>query len=97
MHLFVMKFQIPNTKIYEFNLALGRLVKWPVYVLHDNEVATNYKDFKLIRSWENKSLMKKDFDSAEYQNLMGAIKVLGEIKASHVYDTIENTSLLQEN
>ncbi len=97
MHLFVMKFQIPNTKIYEFNLALGRLVKWPVYVLHDNEGTTNYKDFKLIRSWENKALMKKDFDSAEYQNLMGAIKVLGEIKTSHVYDTIEDTSLLQEN
>ena len=96
MHLFVMRFQIPNTKVPEFNLALGRLVKWPVFVLHEIGVSENYREFQLVRRWENKVLLKKDLKSAEYENLMGAIKVLGEIKESHLYEADENKQFLQE-
>jgi hypothetical protein len=97
MHLIVMRFQIPNAKIHEFNLALDRLVKWPVYALHGEEMNLNHKSFELVRNWENKTLMKNDLNSAEYKILMGAIKVLGEIKESHIYNTLENKNLLQES
>ena len=97
MYLFVLRFQIPNTKMYEFNLALNRLVKWPVYMLHSDEVNTGCKLFEMLRDWENEAAMKKDFSSPEYGNLMGAIKVLGEIKESHIYNAVENKDLLLEH
>jgi hypothetical protein len=31
--------------------------------------------------------MRKDLNGAEYENLMGAIKVLGEVKEFNIYDT----------
>jgi hypothetical protein len=71
-------------------------VKWPVYALHSEEVRAEDKVFKLIRNWENKEMMQKDLHSSEYQNLMGAIKVLGEIQDSHIYQTVENTEILEE-
>ena len=96
MYLFVLRFQIPNTKMHEFNLALNRLVKWPVYILYSDEAHTGYKLFEMLREWENEDVMKKDLSSAEYGNLMGAIKVLGKIKESHIYNAIENKDILQE-
>ncbi len=77
-------------------MALRRLVKWPVYVLHGDTENTDYKVFELVRTLENEALMRKELKSAEYENLMGAVKVLGKMKESHLYDTIENTNLLQE-
>lgn len=96
MYLFVLRFQIANTKLYEFNLAIGRLVKWPVYVLHNNDVSPTFKTFEMVRNWDTEALMKKDLKSAEYENLVGAIKVLGEIKESNIYNTIHKADLLQE-
>ena len=96
MHLFVMRFQIPNTKVSEFNLALDRLVKWPLFVLRGIGIPENHKEFQLVRRWDTKVLLKKDFESAEYENLMGAIKVLGEIKESHLYEAVENKQFLEE-
>ena len=43
--------------------------------------------FELVRKWEGKALMEKDLNSSEYENLMGAIKVLGEINESNIYNT----------
>lgn len=94
MYLFVMRFQIPNAKMYEFKLSLDRLIKWPVYVLHSDGEDQEYKLFEILREWETKDAMNKDLDSFEYENLMGAIKVLGEIKESHIYETVENNELL---
>jgi len=77
--------------MYEFNLSLDRLVKWPVYVLHGDGQAQGHKLFELLRNWETEDAMKKDLASAQYANLMGAIKVLGEIIESHLYKTTENS------
>lgn len=97
MYLFVLRFQISNNKLYEFNLAMGRLVKWPVYVLHQNDNQTEFKTFELVRNWKSETLMKKDLNSAEYENLMGAIKVLGTIMESNIYNTILKADLLQKS
>jgi hypothetical protein len=80
--------------MYEFKLSLDRLIKWPVYVLHSDGEDQEYKLFEILREWETKDAMNKDLDSFEYENLMGAIKVLGEIKESHIYETVENNELL---
>ncbi len=87
MYMIVLRFQIPSSKLQEFNLALERLVKWPVYVLYTDHRNLGYKVFELVRKWENKALMDKDLNSPEYENLMGAIKVLGEINESNIYNT----------
>lgn len=87
MYMIVLKFQIPNSKLHEFNLALERLVKWPVYVLYNDYGKTGFKVFEMIRKWNNNELMKMDLNSPEYENLMGAIKVLGEIIESNIYNT----------
>ncbi len=87
MYMIVLRFQIPNSKLHEFNLALERLVKWPVYVLYTDHENTGSKVFELVRKWEGKALMEKDLTSPEYENLMGAIKVLGEINESNIYNT----------
>ena len=82
-----MKVQIPSPKLQEFNIALERLVKWPVYVLYNDHRNTGYKVFELVRKWKDESLMEKDVKSPEYENLMGAIKVLGKINESNIYHT----------
>jgi hypothetical protein len=87
MYMLVLRFQIPNSKLHEFNLALERLVKWPVYTLYNNHRNISHKVFELLRKWESKALMEKDLNSPEYENLMGAIKVLGEINESNIYKT----------
>ncbi len=87
MYMILLRFQIPNAKLHEFNLALERLVKWPVYTLYTDSGKIGYKVFELVRKWEGKALMEKDLNSSEYENLMGAIKVLGEINESNIYNT----------
>ncbi len=87
MYMIVLRFQIPNSKLHEFNLAHRRLVRWPVYTLFNTETNTNHQVFEVLRKWENEVVMNKDLNSAEYHNLMGAIKVLGEIKESNIYNT----------
>ncbi|NND16392.1 MAG: hypothetical protein HKN89_08715, partial [Eudoraea sp.] len=82
------------SKMYEFNLSLDRLVKWPVYVLHSDGKHQGYKLFELLREWETKEAMDKELNSSDYENLMGTIKVLGEIKESHLYETVEHNELL---
>ena len=85
MYMIVLRFQIPSSKLQEFNIALERLVKWPVYVLYNDHGNTGYKVFELVRKWKDESLMEKDVNSPEYENLMGAIKVLGKINESNIY------------
>ena len=87
MYMLVLRFQIPNSKLHEFNLALERLVKWPVYTLYTDHRNMGHKIFELLRKWESKAFMEKELNSPEYENLMGAIKVLGEIKESNIYNT----------
>lgn len=89
-----MRFQVPNAKMYEFKLSIDRLVKWPVYVLHNDTDHQGHNLFEITRDWETKEAMKKDLNSTEYENLKGAIKVLGEIKELHIYETVENNELL---
>jgi hypothetical protein len=96
MYLLVMRFEIPSSKLYEFDLTLGRLVKWPIYALHGSGSPSDRKIFELVRSWGNETLMNRELDSPEYRNLTGAIKVLGEILESKIYNSLQQTNLLQE-
>ncbi|MDM9632718.1 hypothetical protein [Robiginitalea aurantiaca] len=97
MYLYVLRFHVFNKKLYEFNLALGRLVKWPVYVLRQNNDQAEYRTFELVRTWQNKGQMNHDLKSTEYGNLIGAIRVLGEITESNIYSTIHESNLLEED
>lgn len=94
MYLLIILFEIPNNKLHEFNLALERLVKWPVYMLHNSESKSDNNTFEMVRQWKNEESMNKDLSSHMYQNLMGAVKVLGRIDSSHLYSTNERTDLL---
>jgi hypothetical protein len=96
MYLLVLRFKIPNPKLYEFDLTLDRLVKLPVYTMHRTESQAESKIFELVRHWENRSLMKRDLDSPEYLNLIGVIGILGEILESNIYNSVEHTDLLNE-
>lgn len=91
-----MRFEIPNPKLYEFDLTLDRLVKLPVYTLHRAESQADSKIFELVRHWDNKSLMDKELSSPEYLNLIGAIGILGEILESNIYNSLHHTDLLNE-
>jgi len=96
MYLLIILFEIPNNKLHEFNLALERLIKWPVYMLHNSETKSAKNTFEMARTWKNEESMKRDLSSHMYQNLMGAIKVLGNIDSSHLYSVKERTDLLLE-
>ncbi|MFC2147824.1 hypothetical protein ACFLR9_04580 [Bacteroidota bacterium] len=95
MYLLFLRFKIPKSKLYEFNLALGRLVKWPVYALHSKVNNDDGKTFEFIRNWDNREEMKKDLESQIFTNLMGVVKVLGHIQQSHIYNVTEEEDLLK--
>ncbi|MBT8291778.1 MAG: hypothetical protein KJN70_00770, partial [Eudoraea sp.] len=95
MYLLLLRFEIPKKKLYEFNLALGRLVKWPVYTLHTTESNEKGKIFEFIRNWDSKEEMQKDLESQIFTNLMGVVKVLGHIHQSHIYNVAEDKDLLK--
>jgi hypothetical protein len=95
MYLLFLRFKIPKSKLYEFNLALGRLVKWPVYTLHTTVNNSDGNIFEFIRNWDNREEMKKDLESQIFTNLMGVIKVLGHIQQSHIYNVTEEEDLLK--
>ena len=97
MYCILLRFQIPNSKLQEFNVALNRLVKWPIYALYNDSINEDHKVFEFIRHYQNKALLDKDLESAEYQNLMGLIRVLGKFNESHLYNTTENTEPLPIN
>ena len=95
MYLLFMRFKIPKNKLYEFDLALGRLVKWPVYTLHTTLNNDDGKTFEFIRNWDNKEEMQKDLKSQIFTNLMGVVKVLGHIEQSHIYNVAEEEDLIK--
>jgi len=95
MYLLLLRFEIPKNKLYEFNLALGRLVKWPVYTLHTTASNGDGKIFEFIRNWDSKEDMQTDLDSQVFTNLMGVVKVLGHILESNIYNVAEEENLLE--
>ena len=95
MYLLLLRFEIPKNKLYEFNLALGRFVKWPVYTLHTTENNGDGKIFEFIRNWDSKKDMQTDLDSQVFTNLMGVVKVLGHILESNIYNVAEEENLLE--
>ena len=96
MNILLMRFEIPKNKLYEFDLALGRLVKWPVYTLHTTASDSQKKTFEFIRSWDSEEEMQKDLKSQIFVNLMGVVKVLGHVHQSQIYHVAEQRDLLQE-
>lgn len=95
MYLLLIRFDIPKNKLYEFNLALGRLVKWPVYSLHTTVNNEKGKIFEFIRKWNTREEMENDLRSSIFTNLMGVVKVLGHIQQSHIYNVAEEEDLLK--
>ncbi|MDM9632168.1 hypothetical protein [Robiginitalea aurantiaca] len=94
MYLFLLQFEVPTNKLYEFNLALGRLVKWPVYALHRTGGDQHKEKFEILREWDNSDIMKAELESQAFENLNGMIKVLGEITQSKIFHVSEQKDLL---
>ncbi|WP_136480623.1 hypothetical protein [Cognatitamlana onchidii] len=86
MYYLLLRFDIPTDKLYEFNLSMDRLVKWPVYALYTSNVNTEHKSFEFIKEWAKKENIKKDLDSPDFTNLMGAIEVLGFLKHFNIHE-----------
>ena len=95
MYLLLLRFEIPKNKLYEFDLAMGRLVKWPVYTLHTRQSNGNGKIFEFVRNWDSKEEMKVDLKSQIFTNLMGVIKVLGHILESNIYNVAAEENILE--
>jgi hypothetical protein len=93
MYMLFLRFDIPKDKLYEFDLAIGRLVKWPVYSLYSSRPDDSKKSFEFIKEWTDKVDMQKDLDSPIFTNLMGAIKVLGFLNQFRVYETRQNQDI----
>ncbi|MGB5693506.1 MAG: hypothetical protein WBM43_12945 [Flavobacteriaceae bacterium] len=94
-HFLLMRFEIPNNKIQEFDLAFKRLVKWPVYTLYATGENTESKTFELVRNWDSKEEMKMELDSRDFTNMIGMIKVLGDVLQSYIYDVSNRADLME--
>ena len=97
MYFLVMRFEIPNQKLQEFDIAFKRLVKWPVYSLYTTEEKANHRTFELLRSWESEQVMKEEINSQDFTNMIGMVKVLGSIIHSKVYDVASEENLFEIN
>ena len=89
MFFLKLSFEIPNAKLHEFNLATDHLINWPIYSTHNPKGTELKKEFLVIRTWADKNEMNTDTKSHLYENLIGAIKVLGKINSSHLYKAEE--------
>lgn len=96
MYLLYIRFQIPNSKLYEFNLAIKRLIKWPVYAEQISDSESNWKSFEIFRNYSTKEVMEKELNGAVYENLMGLVKVLGSLKESKLYEIKTKKDLINE-
>jgi hypothetical protein len=96
MHLLILRFAVPKSKLHEFDLALDRLVKWPVFRLRST-AGDQYEIFEFIRSWQNKESMQLDLTSSAFKNLVGAVKVLGNVEQSSIYTIAEQVELNTDN
>ena len=71
MYFLLMKFEIPNNKIQEFDIAFKKLVKWPVYTLYKTTDTADNKVFEFKNEEkENISGNLPNFpvNCVEYQN-----------------------------
>jgi hypothetical protein len=93
MHLLLLRFTVPKSKLYEFDLALKRLVKWPVLKVQTHTPDTNFETFEFIRTWNNQEEMQADLSSHAFNNLVGAVKVLGQVQQSCIYRVEEESNL----
>ncbi len=89
MYFLTLSFEIPNAKLHEFNLATNHLINWPIYSLHNTEGKALKKDLLVFRKWADENEMNADTKSHRYENLIGAIKVLGKINSYEIYTAEE--------
>ncbi len=85
MYFLTLSFEIPNAKLHEFNIATDHLINWPIYSLHNTMKKELKKDFLVFRKWADENEMNTDTGSHMYENLIGAIKVLGKINNYELY------------
>jgi hypothetical protein len=95
--MMLLQFEIHKDKLYEFDIAVGRLVKWPMLTLYDSRLESSSKPFEFIRQWTTQKEMQQDLASPMYQNLIGAVKVLGNLKDIAIYETTPLDSQLIAN
>lgn len=95
--MLLLQFEIHKDKLHEFDIAVGRLVKWPMLTLYASPHESSSKSFEFIRQWATKKEMQQDLDSPMYENLIGAVKVLGNLKDMTIYETTPFDSQLVSN
>jgi hypothetical protein len=96
MNLLLLRFTIPKSKLYEFDLAVDRLVKWPVFKLHTTS-DLSFETFQFIRNWKSTEDMQTDLSSTTFNNLIGVIKVLGQIEQSNIFTVNEQNEFSLEH
>ena len=87
MYALIIHFEILDSKIHEFDVFSRRLREWPVYAQHHSIPSTSLKQFVLIKNWTSEQEMKSDLNSSIYDNLLGAINVLGNKLSSELLET----------
>lgn len=87
MYALIIHFEIPDSKIHEFDVFSKQLKGWPVYGQYYGISGNPLKRFVLIKNWSSKLEMNSDLKSPVYENLMGAINVLGRPISKEVLET----------
>jgi hypothetical protein len=90
-----MRFEIPTNKIQEFDIAFSRLVKWPVYTLYTTKDQNDHKTFELLLYWDSEEEMKKELNSRDFTNMIGMVRVLGNVLQSQVFDISKQADLME--
>ena len=92
MYLLLLRFEIPSKKISEFDLAFRQIIKWPLYTLYSAGEQAQTRTFELMREWGSKNEMQQELDSPEFVNMIGMVRVLGDVVQSRLYSVSDEKS-----
>jgi hypothetical protein len=95
MYFFLLRFEIPAHKINEFDLAFQKMVKWPVYSLYAVGEKTGHQTFELLRDWQSEAEMKQEVESPDFINMIGMVRVLGNVIQSRLYSVASEKNPLE--
>ena len=95
MFFLLLRFEIPANKINEFDLAFRQIVKWPVYALYTIGEEAHTKTFELTREWESETEMQQELESPDFVNMIGMVRVLGNLLTSRLYNVSGESNILQ--
>ena len=93
MYALIIRFEIPDTKIHEFNVFTSKLKEWPLYGQYHGGSSNAFKEFVVIKNWSSRLELKSDLNGRIYENLLAAINVLGRNVSQDLLETLETSQL----